>query len=58
MPESFGKRQRRDVKTKKDAAREQRRVDRAARKRDREAGLIEPGTPIVAAEDQFDAEPR
>ena len=58
MPESLGKRQRRDVKTKKTAARDQRRIARATRKRDREAGLIEPGSPIVAPEDELDAEPR
>jgi hypothetical protein len=50
MPESFGKRKRRDVTAKKAAAREERRVARAARRRDREAGLIEAGTPIGPAE--------
>lgn len=46
MPESFGKRQRRDANAKKAAAREARRVARAQRRKDREAGLIEPGPPI------------
>ena len=46
MPDSFGKRQRREVKAKKAVAREERRVARAQRREDREAGLIEPGTPI------------
>ncbi|HEX6231128.1 MAG TPA: hypothetical protein VF029_05405 [Actinomycetota bacterium] len=46
MPESYGKKQRRNVKAKKQAARDERRLARAKRKSDREAGLIEPGTPI------------
>jgi hypothetical protein len=46
MPDSVGKRKRRDVTARKAAAREERRVARAARKRDRDAGLIEAGTPI------------
>ncbi len=50
MPDSFGKRQRRDVTAKKAAAREERRLARAARKKDREAGLIEAGPPIGPAE--------
>lgn len=50
MPESFGKKQRRDVKAKKAAARDERRIARAKRKSDREAGLIEPGPPIQANE--------
>ena len=44
MPETFGKRQRKDVKAKKAAAAEERRLARAQRCKDREAGLIEPGT--------------
>ncbi|HZD17883.1 MAG TPA: hypothetical protein VE669_07060 [Actinomycetota bacterium] len=48
MPESYGKKQRRNVKAKKQAARDERRLARAKRKSDREAGLIEPGTPIQA----------
>jgi hypothetical protein len=52
MPDSMGKRQRRDANAKKAAAREERRVARAARRRDREAGLIESGPPIGPAEQQ------
>ena len=48
MPETFGKRQRQNVKQRKAAAREERRVARAQRKSDREAGLIEAGPPIQA----------
>jgi hypothetical protein len=50
MPDSFGKRQRQNVKQRKAAAREERRVARAQRDADREAGLIESGTPIEAAD--------
>jgi hypothetical protein len=50
MPDSVGKRKRRDVTARKHAAREERRVARAGRKKDREAGLIEPGPPIGPAE--------
>lgn len=50
MPESFGKRRRRDVKAKKAAAREDRRRARAKRQADRAAGLIEAGPPIAPAE--------
>lgn len=52
MPDSMGKRKRRDVTARKAAAREERRVARAARRRDREAGLIEAGPPIGPAEQQ------
>jgi hypothetical protein len=60
MPDSMGKRQRRDVKTKKAAAAEQRRLARAQRREDRAAGLIEPGPPLAEPEpDEFpDDEPR
>jgi hypothetical protein len=51
MPETFGKRQRKDVKAKKAAAAEERRVARAQRRKDREAGLIEPGPPVATAEE-------
>ncbi|HEX5936428.1 MAG TPA: hypothetical protein VFZ75_01870 [Actinomycetota bacterium] len=51
MPETFGKRQRKDVKAKKAAAVEERRVARAQRRKDREAGLIEPGPPVATAEE-------
>jgi hypothetical protein len=54
MPDSMGKRQRRDVKAKKAAAVEERRLARAQRQRDRSAGLIEAGAPIAAAEDDWD----
>jgi hypothetical protein len=50
MPETFGKRQRTNVKQRKAAAREERRQARAQRKSDREAGLIEAGSPIQANE--------
>ena len=52
MPDSLGKRKRRDVTARKAAAREERRVARAARRKDREAGLIEAGPPIGPAEQQ------
>jgi len=47
MPDSMGKRQRRDVKARKQAAIEQRRVARQQRKEDRAAGLIEAGPPLA-----------
>ena len=50
MPDSYGKRQRRDANQKKAAVREERRVARAQRKKDRDAGLIERGTPFGPAE--------
>jgi hypothetical protein len=50
MPDSVGKRQRRDAKAKKAAAREDRRLARAKRQADRDAGLIESGTPIEPSE--------
>jgi hypothetical protein len=50
MPDTVGKRKRRDVTARKAAAHEERRVARAARKKDRQAGLIEPGSPIGPAE--------
>ena len=50
MPDSYGKRARRDVIAKKLAAREERRTARAQRRSDREAGLIEKGVPIGPAE--------
>jgi hypothetical protein len=42
----MGKRQRRDVKARKQAAIEQRRLARQQRKEDRAAGLIEAGPPL------------
>ena len=50
MPESYGKRQRQAAKATKAAAREERRLARAQRNADREAGLIEAGTPIEPSE--------
>ena len=50
MPESYGKRQRQDVKARKAAAREERRVARAKRDADRAAGIVESGTPIEATD--------
>lgn len=50
MPESYGKRQRQTAKASKAAAREERRLARAQRNADRQAGLIESGTPIEASE--------
>ena len=41
MPETFGKRQRKDVKAKKAEAAEERRLAGIQRRKDREAGLIE-----------------
>ena len=46
MPDSMGKRQRRDVKARKTAAIEQRRIARNQRREDRAAGLIEAGPPL------------
>ena len=40
MPETFGKRQRRQVKERKAAAREERRLARHQRREDRAAGLL------------------
>lgn len=51
MPETFGKRQRKDVKARKAAAAEERRLARMQRRKDREAGLIEPGPPVATAEE-------
>lgn len=50
MPESYGKRQRQDVKARKAAARDERRVARAKRDADRAAGIVEAGTPIEATD--------
>ena len=54
MPDSYGKRQRRDVKAKKAVAREERRVARNQRREDRAAGLIEAGPPVGPSEAVFD----
>jgi hypothetical protein len=53
MPDSYGKRQRREINAKKAVAREERRVARSQRRKDREAGLIEAGVPIAPSEDPF-----
>ena len=53
MPDSMGKRQRRDVKAKSAAAREERRIARNQRRDDRAAGLIAPGPPLAEPEDPF-----
>ena len=46
MPDSFGKRQRRDAKAKKAVAREERRLARNQRRADRASGVLEPGPPV------------
>jgi hypothetical protein len=56
MPETFGKRQRREVKAKKAAAREERRLARNQRRADRAAGLLDPG-PEMAPSEQVDVDP-
>lgn len=55
MPDSPGKRRRRDVKAKKAAAFEERRLARTRRREDRTAGLIDTGAPIAAAEEDAHA---
>lgn len=50
MPDSYGKRKRRDVKARKAAKIEERRVARTQRRADRAAGLLEKGPPVEAAE--------
>ncbi len=50
VPDSFGKRKRRDVNARKAVAREERRLARAARRKDRQAGLIAAGPPMGPAE--------
>ncbi len=47
MPETYGKRQRRDLRQRKIAAREERRVARSQRKDQRAAGLIPPDAEIA-----------
>jgi hypothetical protein len=51
MPDSAGKRQRREVKAKKAAAIEERRLARTKRREDRAAGVVEAGAPIAPNED-------
>ncbi|HLB62348.1 MAG TPA: hypothetical protein VJN50_06415 [Actinomycetota bacterium] len=52
MPDSFGKRQRREVKAKKAAAREERRVARNQRRQDRAAGILQEGAPVADLADE------
>ena len=52
MPETYGKRMRKDSQARKAAAREERRVARAHRRELREQGLIEAGTPVEATPDE------
>jgi hypothetical protein len=57
MPDSFGKRQRREVKAKAAAAREERRVARNRRREDRAAGVVEEpdlGAPLDGPTHQWD----
>jgi hypothetical protein len=51
MPDSAGKRQRREVKAKKAAAIEERRLARAQRRDERAQGIREPGTVIEPSDD-------
>jgi len=59
MPDTFGKRQRRDVQARKAAAREERRVARAQRRERRALGIPEPEeveeSPLVAPAEPDDA---
>lgn len=60
MPDSYGKRQRSQVKARKAAAREERRLDRNRRQADRAAGLTPPAddeTPAEAGEQGLGTEP-
>jgi len=57
MPDSAGKRQRREKKARKAAPVEARRLARAKRREDRAAGLIEAGAPIASNEDELTALP-
>jgi len=53
MPDSAGKRQRREKKARKAAPLEARRLARAKRREDRAAGLIDAGAPIASNEDDL-----
>jgi len=57
MPDSAGKRQRREKKARKAAPVEARRLARAKRREDRAAGLIDAGAPIAANEDDLAVSP-
>jgi hypothetical protein len=54
MPETFGKRMRKDAQAKKAAAREERRVARAARKEQRAAGEVDPMDWLAVPEPEDD----
>lgn len=58
MPDSYGKRKRRDVKARKAAAREERRLARNRRRSDRRAGLfvLPPGVEAEEGEAELEAE--
>jgi hypothetical protein len=58
MPESYGKRQRSQVKAKKATAREERRLARNQRKADREAGVLAPGPEEGPPNDVIEPEPQ
>jgi hypothetical protein len=58
MPESYGKRQRSQVKAKKATAREERRLARNQRRADREAGVLEPGPGEGPPNDSIELAPR
>jgi hypothetical protein len=58
MPESYGKRQRSQVKAKKATAREERRLARNQRKADREAGILAPGPEEGPPNDFIEPEPQ
>jgi hypothetical protein len=57
MPDSMGKRQRRDVKARKAAAIEERRLARKQRAADRAAGVIPPGPGLGEPPEPLDAFP-
>jgi hypothetical protein len=50
VPESFGKRQRRDARDKKTAAREERRGDRNKQREERASCVLEAGTPLAPSD--------
>jgi hypothetical protein len=57
MPDSMGKRARREVNAKKQDAREQRRIARNQRRADREAGVIPRGPELAEPEPEDLPEP-
>lgn len=56
MPDSMGKRQRRDVKARKAAAIEERRLARKQRAADRAAGVLPPGPGLGEPPEPLDAD--